>query len=176
MAIAGKGEVLVRPIADSPGERNGREGCRESVAAGDAAHEQARQRVTVRRVDRVGRRHRELELVHAVLRVQLLDGEPGDSGSGVDILDEVLPGENPREAVRDPGGLNRRAVGMDEHELEFVTDERGDSLLLQRCNDATQEPPGASRMRRTVLVEELRGTPRGAIADGADGTEIEMQA
>ncbi len=97
----------------------------------------------------------DLELVAAVLRVQLLYAHTGGGGGGGDVADETLVLEDAGQAVLRPQrGGKLAAVGGDEHELDLVSDQCAQPGFGKRRFDPGQRSATARGNGHTVLIEE----------------------
>ena len=144
------------------------------MSAGNPAEDDAHQHEGVRSGHRRLGRQGDLELIDAVLGVELFDLQSGSRGGLGDLANEVLVLEDSGQAVLRPQFARQsRPVGGDEEELDLVSDHRGQARRGEICLDARQRRTRTRRHRRTILIEERCGRPRESVADGSQAGRVD---
>ena len=167
----GQREVLVGTGTHAPGERHRRQADAQPVPAGDPADDDPHQHQLIGGRHRGQRRQRDLELVGAVLGMELFDRHAGRRPRR-----RSRRGRSPRARARRPGRTaptgRRAAARRRARRARTRSRDRPaprSPAVGQRCLDPAQRAAAAGRDRGAVLVEERAGRPRQSVADNAQG-------
>ena len=173
----GERQVQVRAVARAAGERDRRERHAEPVPGRRPSEQDAGQHRPVRGEQRVRGRERDLELVGAVLGVQLFDRHIGGREARLHVGQEPPDVQHGAHPVALPGTARpRRPVGGDEHELQLRAHRRAQAGRPGSCGDRPQPRPRAPAVRRPALLVQVRGCPGDAVVDDGQHVRVDPQA
>ena len=119
----------------------------------------------------------QLELIDAVLGVELFDTDARGSQRGQGVADEALVFEHTGQAVGRPqliGQLVPRRT--DEQELDLVSDRRPQARLRESRFHPGQRAPRAGGHGSAAVVVELPRRPRQTVVDHPQGVEVDADA